>query len=114
MHELGIVFNIIRIVVDEAKKNNVSKINSITLDIGEVSTIIPSYLTDCYDWAKKKEELLKDSTMKINLIKAVTTCNTCRKEYPTVEFGKTCPHCGSTDTVLKVGNEVEIKEIEAI
>lgn len=112
MHELGIVFNIIRTVKDVAKENNVTSIKVLTLDIGEVSTIIPSYLIDCYDWAKKKEPLLENSTLKVNTIKAVTICNSCHKEYETVRYAKTCPYCGSTDTELKVGNEVEIKEIE--
>ena len=33
-------------------------------------------------------------------------------EYATVEHGRTCPLCGSENTWLLRGNEVEIKEIE--
>ena len=39
-------------------------------------------------------------------------CDGCGKEYGTVEHGKICPHCGSENTWLLRGNEVEIKEIE--
>ena len=58
------------------------------------------------------EELLKGCELEVIVTDAVTVCNTCGKEYPTVEHGKNCPFCGSTDTVLLRGNEVEIKEIE--
>jgi hydrogenase nickel incorporation protein HypA/HybF len=55
---------------------------------------------------------MRGCELRCNIIPAVTICNACGKEYPTVEHGKTCPHCGSEDTVLLRGNEVEIKEIE--
>ena len=83
MHELGIVFYIIRDVKQAA----------------------------CWRWAADKEAMLKGCELKILPIPAVTHCDGCGKDYPTVANGKTCPHCGSTDTWLLRGNEVEIKEI---
>lgn len=47
MHELGIVFYILRDVKEEAEKNNVKKINKVVLELGEVSGVVPSYLLDC-------------------------------------------------------------------
>lgn len=112
MHELGIVFYIIRDVKKVAEENSVSHINAVVMDIGEVSTIVPDYLLDCWRWAADREEMLKGCELKINTIPAVTFCEDCRKEYPTVEHGKICPHCGSGNTYLLRGNEVEIKQIE--
>lgn len=112
MHELGIVFYIIRDVKKVAEENHVEHVNAVVMSIGEVSTVVPQYLTDCWKWATDKEDLMRGCELKCNILPAVTICNTCGKEYPTVEFGKTCPHCGSQDTVLLRGNEVEIKEIE--
>ena len=112
MHELGIVFYIIRDVKDTALENGVEHVNAVVMDIGEVSTVIPEYLTDCWRWAADKEELLRGCELRCNIIPAVTVCNACGCEYPTVQYGKKCPHCGSDDTELRCGNEVEIKEIE--
>ncbi len=112
MHELGIVFYIIRDVKNVAAENNVSSVKKVVLDLGEVSTVIPDYLAEIWEWAKKKEEMLKDCELQINVIKAVTFCEDCKQEYETVKYGKTCPHCGSGHTFLKDGNQVEIKEIE--
>ena len=47
MHELGIVFHIIRTVEDVAKQNDVSRIRRVTLQLGEVSGVVESYLQDC-------------------------------------------------------------------
>ncbi len=114
MHELGVVFYVIRDVKEVAIQNAVEKVSSVTLRIGEVSGIIPEYLIDCWDWAKKKEEVMADAELRIEQIDAVTYCDSCKQEYPTVAHGKTCPHCGSDKTWLKEGNEFLIKEIEVV
>ena len=114
MHELGIVFYIIRDVKAAAMENGVSRVSAVVMDIGEVSTVIPEYLTDCWRWAADKEDMLKGCELRINTIPAVTHCEGCGRDYPTVEFGKKCPHCGGEDTFLLRGNEVEIREIEVL
>ena len=112
MHELGIVFYIIRDVKQAAEENHVQKVSAVVMDIGEVSTIVPEYLTDCWRWAADKDELLRGSELKINIIPALTHCDACGTDYPTVAHGRTCPGCGSDSTWLLRGNEVEIKKIE--
>ena len=112
MHELGIVFYIIRDVKQTAQENGVAHVNAVVMNIGEVSTIVPEYLTDCWRWAADKEDMLRGCELKINIIPAVTTCGDCGREYETVKYGKTCPHCNGANTWLLRGNEVEIKEIE--
>ena len=112
MHELGIVFYIIRDVKQAALEHSVQKVSGVVMNIGEVSTIIPDYLTDCWRWAADKEDLLRGAELKINTIPAVTYCEDCGQEYETVRYGKTCPHCHGGHTYLLRGNEVEIKEIE--
>ena len=112
MHELGIVFYIIRDVKQAAEENGVQHVDTVVLDIGEVSTVIPDYLTDCWRWAADKEPMLKGCELKVNTISAVTHCDDCGREYCTVEHGKVCPYCGGEHTWLLRGNEVEIKEIQ--
>ena len=113
MHELGIVFHCIDELKSVAKEQGLKKIDSATISLGEVSAVIPSYFQDCWKWAVAKEEdVLKDTGLKIEIIKAVTFCEDCRQEYPTVEHGKTCPYCGSVHTFLVTGNEFMIKEVE--
>lgn len=112
MHELGIVFHIIDSVKEVAKENNVNHISCVTLEIGEVSGIVNSYLEDCWNWACSKEELMKDCKLNIITIKAITYCVDCKQTYSTLEYAKKCPHCGSENTYLLKGLETNIKEIE--
>ncbi len=113
MHELGVVFYIIEQVEDVVKANELKKVESVTLQLGEVSTVIPGYLTDCWAWAAKKHEWLSGAALEIETIPAITYCENCGKTYGTVEHGKTCPHCGSGNTYLQQGQEFIVKEITA-
>ena len=55
MHELGTVFYVIEQVEKVCKENELTTVGSVTLQIGEVSGIIPEYIVDCWEWAKKKK-----------------------------------------------------------
>ena len=57
MHELGIVFHIIREVKKVAQENGGGHISKVVMNIGEVSTVVPYYLEDCWKWAVGKEEM---------------------------------------------------------
>lgn len=113
MHELGVVFTVIRQVEEIAAENDVSRVEAVTLSLGEVSSVIPEYLEDCWKWAAKKTDILRDAKLLIETIPAVTHCDGCGRDYETVKHGRTCPHCGSGETWLKQGNEFILKQIEA-
>ena len=83
MHELGIVFHVIKSVEEIAQENELTKVSAVTLSIGEVSGIVPSYLTDCWRWAADRSEMLRGARL-----------------------------CGGEHTWLLCGNETMIKEIE--
>ena len=112
MHELGIVFSIIKDVEDVAKENEVDLVESVKIRIGEVSAIVPHYLEDCWNWAVDRTELLKVCELKIDIVPAVTWCDHCKRTYETVAHGKICPYCGSGETWLQQGDECVIQEIE--
>lgn len=111
MHELGIVFHIIDSVKEIAAGYGLTSVSSVTLQIGEVSGIIPGYLLDCWRWACEREELMRGCELVTEEIPAVTYCEACERTYATVEHGRTCPWCGSGQTYLLRGNEAIIKEI---
>ena len=114
MHELGTIYYVIDTVEKLMVENQLTKVASITLEIGEVSGIIPDYLMDFWQYARAKTEHFKETELKIEELKAVTYCQDCRKTYPTMEFKKVCPYCHSENTFLLTGNEYNIKEIEAM
>ena len=112
MHELGIVYHIIRDVENVARANGVSRVSSVTLLLGEVSGVVPDLLLDAWRWAADKKPITEGSELIVESVEAVTHCGACGRDYATVEHGKTCPYCGSGETYLLQGQEVMIKQIE--
>ena len=112
MHELGLVNYVVKQVSKIAEENNVKKICSVTLEFGEVSGIVPSYLLSYWKWYTKKFPLFDGAKLLCETIPAITWCDDCKKTYPTVKYGKICPRCGSGNTWLQQGNEMNIKQIE--
>ena len=112
MHELGLVNYVVKEVSKIAEENNVSRIRSVTLEFGEVSGIVTSYLYNYWDWYTKKFPMFEGSELKCEEIPAVTWCDDCKITYSTIKYGKTCPHCGSGRTWLLRGHEMRIKQVE--
>lgn len=113
MHELGIVTHVAKTLDELAEENRITKIGSVTLQVGEVSGIITDYFVDCWNYFRVRHPILKEAELRIETIPAVTFCEDCRQEYETVKYGRTCPYCKSEHTYLVQGNECTIKEIEA-
>jgi len=49
VHEMGIIIHLAKTLDGLAEENNVTKIGSVTLQIGEVSGIITDYFVECWD-----------------------------------------------------------------
>ena len=113
MHELGVVFHVIKSVNRIAEENDVARVSAVTIELGEVSAVIPAYLIDCWRWAVGRETVLHNAELIIEPIPAVTLCEDCQKTYPTVAHGKICPFCGSEHAYLLRGNEFILKNIVA-
>lgn len=113
MHELGIVVHAVDELEKVAVENNVSKITKVTMEIGEVSAIVPDLFKDAFEWCKKKSEHLKEAELEMIIIEGISYCRDCKNTFKTTTYAKQCPHCNSTNTYLVTGNEVTIKSVEA-
>lgn len=114
MHELGVVFHVIKMEEGLCEENSLTEVNSVTLQLGEVSSVIEEYLHDVWKWAVlKKSTHMKEAKLLVETIPAISYCENCGQKYSTIQYGKLCPFCGSEKTFLLQGNEFNIKEIEA-
>ena len=114
MHELGIVVKVLEQVDEAAAQYNAQRILKVTMEVGEVSTIVPDLFTDAFRWARKRTRFAQEAELEMIIIEGRTYCRACGETYRTTEFGKTCPHCGSADTYLLTGDQVIIKDVSAV
>lgn len=112
MHELGIVAEIVRVVENIAKEQNVEKVDTLVLQIGELSSVVPYYVEQCYP-AASFGTMLEHTKLKIEILPANGRCKSCGRVYGVVEHRRECPGCHSSEVELLCGREFMIKEIVA-
>ncbi len=112
MHELGVIIEVVKQVEQIKIENNLTKVDTIVLEIGQLSAMIPKYVEEVFPVAIEKTSL-KETKLKIEIIKAVAKCNQCTKEFNLVESRGQCPHCELSSYELISGREFIIKEIIA-
>ena len=67
LHELGIMFNIVETVTSFAKQNSITQIDTLVLEIGDMSPVVPRYIEACYP-AAADGTLLQDTKLKIEIV----------------------------------------------
>jgi hydrogenase nickel incorporation protein HypA/HybF len=106
------VFEVIKTVEGIVKQNNLTKIDKLVLQIGELSSMIPKYIEACYP-AAVDGTLLQETKLEIEILPGNGLCKKCNKVFNIIENRNKCPYCGSSDWELLSGREFMIKEIVA-
>lgn len=91
MHELGVVFHIMDNVEKVAQENKVEGISKVVLELGEVSTVIESYLQNCWKWAAKKRELFDGAELVVEQLPVSPTARDVGRPTPQWNMGKFVP-----------------------
>ena len=112
MHEVGVLFEVVKTVENIARENGLTKIDTVVLQIGELSSMIPRYIEACYP-AAVEGTLLQDAKLKIEILPGNGICKECNKVFNLIENKNKCPYCGSKHWELLCGKEFMIKEIIA-
>lgn len=110
MHELGVLIEIVKQVKQIAVENEVEKIGSLVLQIGELSSMVPHYMKKLYP-AAIDGTVLEGSTLEIEVIPANGLCKDCNKVFNLIKENAICPYCQSKNFELLSGREFMIKEI---
>jgi hydrogenase nickel incorporation protein HypA/HybF len=112
LHELGVVIKVVKTVEEFAESNGLTKIQTLVLQIGELSSMIPRYIEACYP-AAVDGTVLQDTELKIEILPGNAICKKCNKVFNLIENNSKCPNCGSENWELLCGKEFMIKEIIA-
>ena len=112
MHELGVVIEVVKTVEKVALENNLTKVDSVVLQIGELSSMIPKYVESCFPVAVYNTSL-KDAKLKIEVIPANGMCKICNKVFNVKENNGQCIYCNGNSWDLLSGKGFMIKEIIA-
>lgn len=110
MHEIGVLIEVVKSVEKFAKVNNVQKIDTLVLQIGELSSMIPKYMKNLYP-ASIEGTILEGSELEIEILPANALCEACNKVFNIISNKGVCPNCKSKNFEILSGKEFYIKEI---
>ena len=115
MHELPITQSILDVVVKHAHTNNVKRVLSITLRIGELSDLEDEWIQRYFDYLSK-DTVAEKAKLKIERAPVVMRCNGCSRSFEANIKEKkeiACPECGSTKNFTLIsGREYYVKDME--
>lgn len=112
MHELGIMDAVIRTVSRIKKEENLTEIQKIVLEIGELSGTVPHFITSCYQ-AVVADTPYENTELVIEVVPGIARCNDCQIEFRINIESLCCPQCLGKNLTPISGKDLTIKQIEA-
>ncbi|MCX6254201.1 MAG: hydrogenase maturation nickel metallochaperone HypA [Bacteroidia bacterium] len=111
MHEIKIAEDLSAIVLETAKKENLSKVTKVNISFGQMVQIVP----DIFEFAFRetvRNSVAQDTEVDIEIIPVKMKCTNCGNDFQVKEYRFACDICNSTDLVIINGKELFIKSIE--
>ena len=111
MHEVSIVYDVIQIVKESSKLNNISTVKKIFMKIGEFTCIDESSINFAFE-VLSKNTLCEGALLDIERVKGKAKCNVCDEEFFISFTNKLCPKCMCYSDNIINGYEILVYEIE--
>lgn len=108
---MGIVSGVLDAVNASARNAGANRVDAIDLRIGEMTEVIEEALTFAFE-ALSEGTLSEGAELRVEWVKPRSLCLECASEFDHDRFHRSCPECGSYETMLTRGRELEIASIE--
>lgn len=106
MHELSYMIKLADLAIKEAKKNNASSVREITVEAGELTGVLPEYLSYYFPQVAKGT-ILEGAKLTAIKVPVTAKCNDCGNIYnPDKDNNYSCPVCKSINAAITGGRDV--------
>ena len=112
MHELSAIVGALKTIEKVMNEQNLTKVDTIVLQIGEFSGIVPSYIEEYFP-AAVAHTRFEGAKLELETIPGIARCCACGAEFNAFAHGFICPDCQGKDMTPLSGREFLIKEIHA-
>ncbi|OPZ86791.1 MAG: Hydrogenase/urease nickel incorporation protein HypA [Firmicutes bacterium ADurb.Bin419] len=111
MHEYSITQQIVKIAEENAKKYGATRIERISLVVGELSGFIGDSIQMYFD-ILAKDTLAEGAQLDITYVKPQLKCTKCKYYFYRSRFSFECPKCGGMGAPTEIGKEFYVKDID--
>ena len=114
MHELGLICKVIEKIADICDEQNIPEVASITLEIGELSGIVPEYMERCFPAVIYDKPRFLKTQLKMDVVPGMAECDKCHTVFNVIKHEGYCPKCNSFDKQVLSGLDFVVKEIAVL
>lgn len=111
MHEFAITDEMIKLVVDQADKAGIAKVEKINLIVGTLTGYVNESIQFYFDMLSKGT-IAEGAKLLFETIPGKLQCQSCQQTFELSQFEYICPSCGGTSVKLVSGNELRVESIE--
>ncbi len=116
MHEIGVTRSILDIVIKYARDNNVRRVLTVYLKIGELSDLEGEWIQRYFDYLSRGT-VAQGAQLSIERVAATSRCGACQSVFEIdvhQRQGIRCPKCCSDNCTLASGDEYRVETMEAL
>ena len=110
MHELGIINSMVKTIEKIVKDEGLTEVETIVLEVGELSGVVPRFLQECYPAAVYKT-FMEHTKLELEVVPGIVRCRDCGAEFNAMAHDLQCPGCGGKNMEILGGNDFMIKEL---
>ena len=111
MHELSIMESILDTAQTQAQANDARQIHRISLQIGDLSGIVPEALRFAFETCTANT-IAAGATLEIEKMPAICHCQQCDRDFTPTDWIYVCPECEQPSADIRQGRELKIIAIE--
>ncbi len=99
-------------VVESARQAGAERVISVHLRIGDMAEVMDEALQFAWEVLRDEDPLTKDAELEVDYVHPRSLCVSCGNEFEHDRFHLRCPACGSAETMLLSGRELDIVGID--
>ena len=111
MHEVAIVNDLFRIILDVAEKEQLNRVDKVHFQVGRMMQVVPELFRFAFDSAKERT-IASGAELEIEFLPVRMECRHCGHAFNVEDQTFACPKCRGVDLKLLQGKELFIKSIE--
>ena len=111
MHEVGLMANALEIALNHAQKQKATQVHRIGMRIGALAGVEPDALQFAFE-ALKRDTPAREAALEVEYVSLRVACRACAQEFAPEGYRYDCPFCGSTQTEVIAGRELDVVSVE--
>ena len=111
MHEMSLAENVREIIEDAGREQGFTRVTSVRLEIGRLSSVEPEAMRFCFD-AAMAGSLAEGARLEIVETPGQGRCGACGRDMPIESLYEACPHCGGYRIRVTGGDAMRIMDLE--